>query len=233
MKSLSQRQFEILGFIISEIRNNGLPPTIPEIGSAFGMRSPTGVADHLKALEKKGYITRLPKKSRGIVVLRDPADDFTNPLKSLEAVNKSGFEFADIESDPVNMLPVVGTIAAGVPLLADENVEGFLPAASTFFGGRDLFALRVKGDSLIDRHIESGDFVIIRRQDCAKPGEIVAALVDDEATLKIFQPDAEFINLVPANSNLSPIRIPATESYRLLIVGILVGVVRKVGFRFL
>lgn len=159
--------------------------------------------------------------------MKNPVDEFTCSM------NHTDFEPADIYSDPVRMLPVVGTIAAGAPLLAYENIEGFLPAASTFFGGNDLFALRVKGDSLIDRHIENGDFVIIRRQDSAKPGEIVAALVDDEATLKIFQPDGEYINLVPANCNLSPIRIPARESYRLLIVGILVGVVRKVGFHFM
>jgi repressor LexA len=216
---LSKRQAEILNFLKDFVSKRGMPPTLQETADHFSIKSPNGVRDHFKALEKKGFITRIPDCSRGILFRDSSFPD-----------EGSNYEKTDFLNDSVSHIPLLGTIAAGTPLYAQENIEGFLPAASTFFGSSDLFSLRVKGDSLIEKHIETGDFVIIKRQSTAERGDIVAAIIDDDATLKIFIPEPDRVVLMPANSALYPIIIPRKEIYRLIIVGKLVGVIRKFGF---
>lgn len=216
---LSNRQFEILCFLKNFTFQNGMPPTLQETADYFNIKSPNGVRDHLKAIEKKGFIKRIPDCSRGIQFINKELPEFGD-----------NFETIDLANEKLSSIPLVGTIAAGQPIYAEENIEGFLPAASIFFGSPDLFSLRVKGNSLIEKHIETGDFVIIKRQNSAERGDVVAALIDDEATLKIFIPEPDRIVLKPANSALYPINIPRSELYRLIIIGKLVGVIRKVDF---
>lgn len=236
MQGLTKNQKKILDFISTFVNEKGAPPSMREIRDHFSFASINSVTAYLNALEKKGYIQRDNRMARRIRIIEPPcsetaraeaaSDSMTTVLPKL--TQGSNFEYLDLSDEAAECVPIVGNIAAGPPLLAVENVEGFLPAASSFFGGRDLFALRVRGDSLIGRSIENGDFVIIRRQNSADPGDIVAALIDDEATLKIYAPERDCIRLVPANVTLSPIVIPKDEVYRMTIVGKMVGVIRKV-----
>ncbi|PKK91906.1 MAG: hypothetical protein CVV64_00325 [Candidatus Wallbacteria bacterium HGW-Wallbacteria-1] len=246
MRGLTKNQKLVLDFIVSFSAENGAPPSMREIMSRFSFASINSVTTYLNALEKKGFIERDNRKARRIRVLKlnescsqgqeksnlaklkvISPDNISSPISG-KLCRGNNFELLDLTDEPLNELPIIGTIAAGPPLLAVENIEGFLPAAASFFGGRDLFALRVRGDSLIGRSIESGDFVIIKRQNSADPGDVVAALIDDEATLKIYSPERDCIRFVPANMALSPIIIPKEEVYRITIVGKMVGVIRRV-----
>ncbi|MCA8991158.1 MAG: transcriptional repressor LexA [Planctomycetaceae bacterium] len=176
---LTTRQREIYEFIRDKIVNRGYGPTVREIGGEFGIRSPNGVMCHLKALEKKGLITREQNMSRAI-------------------------QLTDAPSRMTAKLPLAGQIAAGSPTLAEEQREE--ADFSSLFDDEDLFCLKVRGDSMIEAQIADGDFAIIRKQSTAREGEIVAALVDDQdATLKYFHREAGYIRLEPANSLMQPI----------------------------
>ena len=199
-KDLTDKQEQIFDFIKEAIRESGFPPTVREIGDRFGI-TPKGAYDHLKAIEKKGFIRCGQNKSRAIELLAD-----RDRLMPLDAVN----------------IPLVGRIAAGAPLLAEENIEEYLSFPATAFSGGDFFALKVRGDSMIDEGIRDGDIAIIRRQNTAQNGEIVAALLEDEATLKIFKKAGGRINLVPANSAYRPIVVDEVE-----VLGKLAGVFRR------
>ena len=160
---LTDRQKQIYEFLSVTVREKGYAPSIPEIGKRFKITSTRGVFDHLKALEKKGYIKRVGRRA-------------------IDIVSQSGRSALPQAKE----IPIVGRIRAGAPLLAEENIEGSLTVASEMARGRETFALKVKGDSMIEDGILEGDHVIIRRQDTAENGDIVCALIGDEATLKRF-----------------------------------------------
>lgn len=193
--SLTSRQREIYDFVKDKIVNRGYGPTVREIGTAFGIRSPNGVMCHLKALERKGLITRESHMSRAI-------------------------QLTDSSQRRMS-LPLAGQIAAGRPLLAQEQDERI--DFSNLFDTEEHFALKVKGDSMIEDQIAEGDFVVVHRQDTARNGDIVVALVDnDEATLKRFYKDKDRFRLEPANSKMKPI-----FSKDVNVLGVVVGVVRQ------
>ncbi len=198
---LTDRQKRIYDFIAGAIRINGYAPSIPEIGKKFKITSTRGVFDHLKALENKGYIKRIGKRAIEIVGL--------NGRSALPEARE---------------IPILGSIRAGVPVLAEENIEGFLPVANEIAGGRESFALKVKGDSMIEDGIFDGDYVIIRRQETAENGDIVCALIENEATLKRFHRKGNEITLMPANKNYDAIVVSKGE-FRVL--GKATGVIRK------
>jgi repressor LexA len=197
LEMLTSRQREIYNFIRSKIQGRGYGPTVREIGIQFQIKSPNGVMCHLKALQKKGLIHREPNMSRAIQLLDDPT------------------------SAPVVGLKLVGRIAAGQPIEAIEQDEelGF----AEWEGADDKFALRVSGNSMIEEHIADGDFVVIKKADQARDGQIVAVRDDEgEATLKKFFRERNRVRLEPANKTMKPIFRDNVE-----ILGILVGVVRK------
>lgn len=196
---LNERAREILTFIQRFRRENGSAPTIREIGEQFHISSTNGVRYYLNLLEKSGHIRRNRKISRGIGPIAAP-------------------RFAGI--------PVLGRVAAGQPILAEENFSGSLDMADMFGETSNLFALQVRGDSMIDAGILEGDYVIVRKQDEARAGEVVVALVEDEATVKYYQPRRGHIELVAANAKYEPIVVGKDD--RLRILGTVRGVVRTV-----
>ncbi len=192
-KEMTHRQQEILDFIYMYARENGYPPTIRAIGEHFGIKSPNGVADHLKALVRKGEIRVSPNKARAIELLRRP---------------EAG-------------IPLIGRIAAGAPILAAENIEDHITIERMFPMDGRCFALRVKGDSMIEDGIHDGDIVVVRPQRTAENGDIVVALLDDEATVKRFYREKRHVRLQPANSAYAPIVATQVE-----ICGRVIGVIR-------
>jgi repressor LexA len=194
---LTARQREIYEFIRDKIELRGYGPTVREIGDGFGIKSPNGVMCHLKALEKKGLIIREEHAARAIQL---------------------------VDRRPMSGgLPLLGTVAAGAPLPAiasDDRIE-----FTDLFGGPNRFVLRVKGDSMIENHIEDGDYVVIRQQENAENGERVVAMIDNEVTLKRLYKEKDHIRLEPANGTMAPIMVDPTKDTRIL--GVLVGVMRK------
>ena len=207
---LTDRQEEILKFINSYREVNGFPPTIREIARQFGMSSTFGVKKHLDALVKKGYLHIESNASRGI-----------STLQSSEPESPTIFESNDI----FNRIPVIGRVAAGTPILAEENIEGSLVIDPTLASkSGSAFALKVKGDSMINAGIFDGDFVIVEPQKEAKTGDIVVALIEDEATVKTFERKNDKVRLLPANDNYNPIDVTNKENFSL--VGRVKGIVR-------
>lgn len=183
-KGLTKRQREILTYVLDSMQQRGYPPSVREIGTALGLTSSSTVHSHLAALEKKGFIHRDPSKPRAIEILKDGA---SQPPKRV-----------------VNV-PVLGRIAAGQPILAEENVEDVFPLPRDFVREDASFILRVRGDSMIDAGIYDGDYLVVRQQATANNGEIVAAMIGDEATVKRFYRERDHIRLQPENSGMSPI----------------------------
>jgi repressor LexA len=182
----------------------GYPPTVREIGAHFGF-VPRSIFDHLKALERKGYLRRDPAKSRSLQIL-DP--DPTPP------------------PPPYRELPILGRVAAGAPLLAEQNIEGSLPLSRDWVNGDEAFILKVQGESMIGAHILPGDHAVVRRQATADSGEIVVAMLDDEATVKrVFFREDEIV-LQPENPAMEPIVVRRGEA-RLQILGKVVGILRR------
>jgi repressor LexA len=201
-RPLTQRQQEVLEYIIKAIQTKGFPPTLREIGANFNIRSTKGVNDHLAALERKGKIRRHAELSRGIEVIEMP---LLGPGNVVD-------------------LPLVGSIAAGSPVLATENIEDSFVVDRELANGGE-FILVVEGDSMVGAHICDGDYISVRPQEVAEDGEIVAVMVDDEATVKRFYRDGSLIRLEPENSRMRPIIVdPATRNVRIL--GKVVGVFR-------
>lgn len=186
MERLTPRQQKIYDFIKDEVRNKGYPPSVREIGEAVGLRSSSTVHAHLEKLEHKGYIRRDPTKPRAIEILE-----------------------SDVQAAHMVSLPLVGRVPAGEPVLAEENIEEFIDVPSQFVKpGTTQFVLRVKGDSMIDAGILDGDLVLVRQQSQAENGEIVVALLEDEATVKRFYREADTIRLQPENPRYQPIETP-------------------------
>jgi repressor LexA len=199
--NLTKRQREIFDYVKSYGEEHGYPPTVRDIGKAIGLTSSSTVHAHLANLEKLGVLRRDPTKPRAIEVLVD---------KAKAAVAPSG-------------LPIVGQVAAGQPVLAEENIEEYVPVPPIAGGDEGEFVLRVKGDSMIQAGIFEGDYVVVRPQDTATDGEIVVALVEDEATVKRFFKEADHVRLQPENDTLDPIR-----SREVQLLGRVVGVCRRV-----
>ena len=183
-KGLTKRQREILTYVLDSMQQRGYPPSVREIGTALGLTSSSTVHSHLAALEKKGFIHRDPSKPRAIEILKDGA---SQPPKRV-----------------VNV-PVLGRIAAGQPILAEENIEDVFPLPKDFVREDASFILRVRGDSMIEAGIYEGDYLVVRQQATANNGEIVAAMIGDEATVKRFYRERDHIRLQPENSAMSPI----------------------------
>ena len=194
MEKLTDRQREILTFIVKETEVRGFPPTIREIGEEMDIRSTNGVNDHLKALERKGYLLRGEQQSRALV-----------PTKRARLVLGLG---SKKDADMVEV-PVLGKVAAGAPLLAAENIEDSVKIDSFFLGnsGKEIFALRVKGQSMIEDGIFDGDYLFVKKTPSAAPGDIVVALIEDEATVKRYYPEGDRIRFQPANATMEPIYV--------------------------
>jgi repressor LexA len=202
-KRLTLRQQAILEFIRSSMQEKGAPPTLREIGKRFGISSTNGVRCFLTALEKKGMIRRASYRSRGIELVEGPLT-----VASLTAV------------------PIVGRVAAGEPILAEENLEGHIGLDRELLRGEDLFALRVRGDSMMEAGIFDGDWVFARKQAVAERGEIVVAIIGEEATVKYYYPDNGRIRLEPANPAFRTIIIERNAP-GFSLAGKVVGVFRK------
>ena len=214
---LTDRQEKILSFIKRSIVEQGYPPTIREIGEHFGIRSTNGVNDHLKALERKGYLMRGELKSRALSVVegaRMPRLGKREPV----AANDDSIE-----------VPVIGKVAAGEPILAQENITDHVRIDSMLLGesGKRVFALRVAGDSMIGDGIFDGDYIFVRKQLQAEAGEIVVAMIEDEATVKRFYPEGDRIRFQPSNPRLKPIYVNRDDFRETQIIGVVVGVYRK------
>jgi repressor LexA len=205
MRQLTRRQQEILAFIKTFSSQEGVPPTVREIGARFKV-TPRAAFDHLAALERKGALERrsTPGRASRSLVLRERS-------RTPDTVE----------------VPILGRVAAGLPLLAEENREGSLPVGASALPGRgeDLFLLRVRGDSMIEAHIVEGDLVLVRRQDSAQDGDIVVALVNDEATVKRFRPRGDRVVLKPEHPTMAPIVVSASTG-DLKILGKVVGLLR-------
>jgi repressor LexA len=200
--ALTDRQREILDFITRSIAKRGYPPTLREIGSHFGIRSTNGVNDHLRALEKKGYLQREDLKSRAL-----------RPI---------------VPANQVVEVPVLGRVAAGQPLLAVRNHDDTVRVDRFFIGSnREVFALRVKGDSMIEDGILDGDYVFVRKQLQANAGETVVAMIGDEATVKRYYPEGDSIRFQPANARLDPIYVRKRDFKSVNLLGVVIGVYRK------
>lgn len=206
---LTARQQEIYEFIRERTQVSKMPPTVREIGDRFNISSTNGVRSILAALIKKGYIKRSPRLSRGIEILEE---DNSNDV--------------EIGSNSIE-IPIIGRVAAGQPILAVQNIEGTVTIDRDFIANRvDVFALRVKGDSMINAGILDGDLVFAKQQKSAERGEIIVAQVDDEATIKYFQPQHDWIELHPANPKYNPIIVKPERSFS--IAGRVIGVMRKI-----
>lgn len=194
---LTDRQRSILEFITEQMRSRGFPPSVREIGEAVGLTSPSTVHSHLATLQREGYLHRDPTKPRAIEVRWDP---------------NSGA--ANIERRPVRHVPLVGNVAAGTDVLAEEHIEETLPVPADLTGDGDLFMLTVRGDSMIDAGILDGDFVVARMQTTASNGDIVVAgIPGEEATVKTYRKDtkAKQVVLEPHNERLEPMRFAPDE----------------------
>ena len=204
MKGLTNRQQEILDFISDSINGRGYPPTIREIGKHMGIRSTNGVNDHLKALERKGFLLRDDLKSRAM-----------RP------------RHMDVHDDWME-IPVLGRVAAGEPILAVEESRDTVRVDRCMLGNhREVFALRIVGESMIEDGIFDGDFVFVKKTAAAPKGEIVIAMIEDEVTCKRFFPEGERIRFQPGNSNMEPIYVHRNEFRETQIIGQVVGVFRK------
>ena len=210
MVGLTKRQAQTLDFIRQSIEERGYPPTLREIGESMGIRSTNGVNDHLRALERKGYLRREDMKSRAL------------RLVSQEPEPTPGMDEASVD------VQVLGRVAAGLPLLAEENVVDTVRVDKMLVrGGRDVFGLRVQGDSMINAGILNGDYIFVCKQASADRGEIVVALIGDEATVKYYFPEKDYVRFQPANDQMAPILVRATDFRATMLLGVVVGVYRR------
>ncbi len=212
---LTDRQRKILNVIQDAVKDRGFPPTVREIADLVGLASPASVAHQLSALERKGFIKRDPNSPRAI--------DLTLPNKSGVAIDGLVGGIEGEQTPEAAFVPLVGRIAAGGPILAEESIEAIYPLPKELVGNGELFMLEVVGDSMIDAAICHGDKVVVRKQDDAQNGEIVAALLGDEATVKTLKRKDGHVWLMPANPNYEPINGDHAK-----ILGRVVTVMRKI-----
>ena len=183
---ISKKQEEILNYIKKEILKKGYPPAVREICEAVNLKSTSSVHSHLETLEKNGYIRRDPTKPRAIEIIDD--------------------EFNLTRRETVNV-PIVGTVAAGVPILARQNIENYFPIPAEYMPNAQTFMLKVKGDSMINIGINSGDLVLVEQRSDARNGDVVGALVEDSATVKTFYRERGHVRLQPENDSMDPILV--------------------------
>lgn len=193
---ISKRQQSIYEYICSYSAEHGYPPSVREIGAAVGLASPSTVHMHLKALEEKGYIKRDSKKPRTIEVVGGEAPATSG--EGLASVRQ------DVDHNTIS-LPLVGRVAAGQPILAEQNVEETLCLPTSIVGDSSSFVLRVRGDSMVNAGILDGDYIVVREEHDAHNGEIVVALIDDSATVKTFYREKDRVRLQPENDTMEPI----------------------------
>ena len=196
MKKLSKRQQSIYEYICSYSAEHGYPPSVREIGSAVGLASPSTVHMHLQVLQEQGLIKRDSKKPRAIEVVNNPSE------------HDEGLHLAKVTEDPDSntiSLPLVGRVAAGQPILAEQNVEERLNLPTSIVGDASSFVLRVHGESMINAGIFDGDYIVVKEEHDAHDGEIVVALIDDSATVKTFYREDGRIRLQPENDTMEPI----------------------------
>ncbi len=208
---LNKREKAILRYIEKQINLKGYPPSVREIGKAVGLSSTATVHGYLAKLEEKGYIKKESQKGRTLRLLKGGAD---------ENKNNSSKEF--YSGKEMVEVPVIGKITAGAPILAVENVTDTFPIPIDFVGNSESFMLTVRGESMIEAGILDGDYILIKRQNTANNGEIVVALIEDEATVKTFYKEKDHIRLQPENSTMDPIIVPDCK-----ILGKVAGVFRK------
>lgn len=199
-RKITAKQQEILEYIKNEILERGFPPAVREICQAVGLKSTSSVHSHLESLERNGYIRRDPTKPRAIEILDD--------------------SFQMVRREMVNV-PIVGTVAAGQPILAEQNIESYFPIPAEFMPNKQSFILKVKGDSMVNAGIMNGDSVIVMQQSTARNGDMVVALVDDSATVKTFYKEDGHYRLQPENDDMEPILVDHCE-----ILGKVFGVFR-------
>jgi repressor LexA len=267
MVGLTQRQQMVLDYIRQSIVDRGYPPTLREIGARMGIRSTNGVNDHLRALERKGYLTREDMKSRALRPLPSGVLPFGAALTAISSSNgnlngakSNGLGLADhgrshdarqpslpgladglsddhthfssappANDDDMIDVPILGRVAAGLPLLAEEQVIDTVRIDRGLLkGGREVFGLRVQGDSMIDAGILSGDYIFVRKEITAERGEIVVALIGDEATVKYYFPEKDYVRFQPANKTMAPILVRAVDFRSTMLLGVVVGVFRRV-----
>ena len=213
MQKLTERQKAVLEFIIESIEDRGYPPTLREIGNHLGISSTNGVNDHLRALERKGYLTREDMKSR---TLR-PTPEVTRALSLVPANDSELIE-----------IPILGRVAAGLPIEAIEEPEDTVHIDRMLVGQRGaIYGLRIVGDSMIEAGIHDGDYVFVKKQLEAPRGAIVICMVGEEATCKYYFPEKQHIRLEPANAQMAPILVPRNDWRETSILGIVVGVYRR------
>ncbi len=246
MKGLTERQVEVLVHIARSMRQTGYPPTIREIGNALDIRSTNGVNDHLKALERKRFIERDESKSRALTLtqeawdflaaeqqdvawggpVRESADGPGRMAGAPAAANDDAMHIPDIVS-----VPLLGRIAAGNPIEAIEQVEDRLAIDASLVGrtgaAKDVFALRVRGESMIEDGILDGDIIVVRRQQTARQGEMVAVMVDGAATVKRYYLEGDRVRLQPSNSTMEPIYVSASEARQTAVLGKVVAMYRS------
>lgn len=212
--SLNKREKAILKFIEKQVKLNGYPPSVREIGKAVDLKSTATVHGYLSALEKKGYIKKESQKGRTLKLLKGGLAEDPNQ----EKIEKDVYT-----SKEMIEVPVVGKITAGEPILAVENVTDTFPIPIDFVGNSESFMLTVRGCSMIEAGILDGDYILVKKQNTANNGEIVVALIEDEATVKTFYKEEGHIRLQPENSTMDPIIVPNCE-----ILGKVAGVFRKI-----
>lgn len=223
--ALTQRQREILDFISASILERGFPPTLREIGEHFSIKSTNGVNDHLKALEKKGHLRREDLKSRA---MRPVMPDGTEVVPLRRPPGGTGNVQVLAQDDDMAEIPILGKVAAGLPILAVEQATDTVRVDRVLIGGHyEVFGLRIVGESMIEDGIFDGDYVFVKKTPAAASGDIVVAMIEGEATVKRYYPEGDHIRFQPANSNMTPIFVRRADVKSVDIIGIVVGVYRK------
>jgi repressor LexA len=259
MQGLTERQQMVLDYIRQSIVDRGYPPTLREIGARMGIRSTNGVNDHLRALERKGYLTREDMKSRALRPIGIGATAFaprvgetpelpfdsaaekpmlhainggqSNQNNGANHSNGNGAHAIALENandDDLIEIQILGRVAAGVPLLAEEHVIDTVRIDRGLVkGGREIFGLRVQGDSMIEAGIFSGDYIFVKNQPTASRGDIVVALIGDEATVKYYFPEKDHVRFQPANKTMAPIYVRSVDFRPTMLLGVVVSVFRR------
>ena len=214
---LNKREKAILKFIEKQVLEEGYPPSVREIGKAVGLNSTATVHGYLAKLKEKGYIKKEDKKGRTLKLLRGTTGEPVGIQNGIGNANKEFYTQKELIE-----VPLVGKVTAGEPILAVENVSDTFPIPIDFVGNSECFMLTVRGESMIEAGILDGDYILIRKQNTATNGEIVVALIEDEATVKTFYKEKDYIRLQPQNPTMDPIIVPNCE-----ILGKVIGVFRK------
>jgi repressor LexA len=218
-EELTPTQEKVFEFLKDFLREKGFPPTLREIASHFGLRGPKAPQKTLNILERKGYIRKVPGGSRAIEIL--------GTMFGRRRGLPYRMGFVESATEPTFPIPIVGRVRAGEPILAIENIEGYINLDRSLVSSGDIFLLRVQGDSMIDAHIQDGDFALVKPQPNAENGEIVVALIEDEATIKRIFMKRDLVRLEPANPKMEPIIVKKGEK-KVTIVGKVIGIFRKI-----